>query len=183
MVSALLMMITPCLKLSKLESEYSGPISEVFFNHFGVCEVVVTHLMVIARIVHSGNLINNVIVKQVAETFEDLKSSNQKLKGGDVVHSMVKVASSYGFELVDLESRKAASIQRLQALPANATSNLGVSNMIKKRLKTQPKARLSGTTCDPGHLDPEFEPGFRLFPLNASILSARPRGSHDKANH
>ncbi|XVF43562.1 hypothetical protein PTKIN_Ptkin02bG0049800 [Pterospermum kingtungense] len=54
-----------------LESNSPRPILEDFFNRFGAGEAASMCLMLAARIVHSENLISNVVAEKAAEAFED----------------------------------------------------------------------------------------------------------------
>ncbi|PPS07060.1 hypothetical protein GOBAR_AA13586 [Gossypium barbadense] len=54
-----------------LESNSPRPILEDFFNRFGAGEAAAMCLMLAARIVHSENLISNVVAEKAAEAFED----------------------------------------------------------------------------------------------------------------
>ncbi|XP_022733067.1 nuclear pore complex protein NUP155-like isoform X2 [Durio zibethinus] len=54
-----------------LESSTPRSMLEDFFNRFGVGEAAAMCLMLAARIVHSENLITNVVAEKAAETFED----------------------------------------------------------------------------------------------------------------
>ncbi|XAR72194.1 hypothetical protein NMG60_11018751 [Bertholletia excelsa] len=54
-----------------LESNSPRPMLEDFFNRFGAGEAAAMCLMLAARIVHTDNMISNVVAEKAAEAFED----------------------------------------------------------------------------------------------------------------
>ncbi|KHN21609.1 Nuclear pore complex protein Nup155 [Glycine soja] len=88
-----------------LESNSPRSVLEDFFNRFGAGEAAAMCLMLAARIVHSENLISNVIAEKAAEAFEDPRVVGMpQLEGSNALSNTRSAAGGFSMGQVVQEA-------------------------------------------------------------------------------